>query len=83
LSRRMRQVAVKVHACSAAATLATKADGVAMWSENCLISLTVVSLNSKRGLVIFAYLACCGTASSVTFRIRHDALFYEQEGVFK
>jgi hypothetical protein len=81
----MRKVAVKVHACSAAATLATKADGVAimMWSEKSLISLTVVSLNSKRGLVIFAYLACCGTALSVTFRIRHDALFYEQEGVFK
>jgi hypothetical protein len=80
----MRQVAVKVHAYSAATTLATKADCVAMGSESSLVSLTVVSSNSEGGLVmIFAYVACGGTASSDTFRIGHDALFNEQEGVFK
>ena len=35
LSRRMRQVAVKVHACSAAATLATKAE-VLLWNQRAL-----------------------------------------------
>ena len=84
LSRRMRQVAVKVHACSAAATLATKADGVAIESESSLISLTVVSSNSKGGpVMVSTYVTCCGTASSVTFNIRHDTLFNEQEGGFK
>jgi hypothetical protein len=38
-----------------------------MGSESPLISLTVVSLNSKRGLVmIFAYVACCGTTLLIT-----------------
>ena len=60
---------IKVNVCGAAATLATKADGVAMWSKSSPISLFVSSNGKGDLMMVFTYVTYCGTASSVTFRI--------------
>jgi hypothetical protein len=78
----MRQVAVKVvNACGAAVTPVNTMGDVAVEVRELSDSQTVISSNSKGGPVMVSlHVTCCGTASSVTFKIRQDALFNEQEG---
>jgi hypothetical protein len=82
----MRQAAVKANGCGAALHQPSR-QTVLLWvPESSPISLTVIlsSSSSKGGrVIVFAYMTCCGTASSVAFRIRHSTLFNKQDGGFK